>query len=52
MNKVWTALCAIVLVVLVASAPRAQQNQMSFFVTSAGIQFAGGFFFCSASSAL
>ena len=41
MNKVWTVICASVLVVLVASAPRAQQNQMSFFVTSAGSGMGG-----------
>jgi hypothetical protein len=42
MNKVvWTVICASVLVVLVASAPGAQQNQMSFFVTSAGSGMGG-----------
>ena len=41
MNKVWTVIGASVLVILVASAPRAQQNQMSFFVTSAGSGMGG-----------
>ena len=41
MNRVWTVICASVLVVLIASAPRAQQNQMSFFVTSAGSGMGG-----------
>jgi len=41
MDKVRTVGCASVLVLLVASAPQAQQNQMSFFVTSAGSGMGG-----------
>src|SRR5262245_42561770 len=41
MRKVWTVICAGTLVMVVASAPRAQQNQMTFFVTSAGSGMGG-----------
>jgi hypothetical protein len=41
MRNVRTVLCASVLVVLVASVPRAQQNQMTFFVTSSGSGMGG-----------